>query len=1740
MSNDFDIGPLTWVKDEIDKSLHTVLDNLNKYSANISDTAFLRYAQTHAYQASGALDMVGLEGCKFYCNTLEKCLSALEKGEIQTTPELNEQLIHAVNTLLQYIDSLMKGARDVPLRLYDALAPVAAANGGLLEKSDLFFPDISHSAPKDVPTIEMDEAAYPKFIAEQRLAYQKALLSWLKSNDADALEQMVSALANVSQAQTRSAPKVMWWSASAFAQSLHDSKVAAMAGAKRICRKIDQELKLLLEDAPKANPHMLKEMLYYVAEADVDYPTVNKAKQLFDLQSYIESPLDQFGPGVIEQAEVNTALQLAEAVASIGDVWNEISNKINFNIEDRQHTTISIDNVLMTKCANILAEHQPLCQQLSQVVVIDLYQALAQVISFLRDGSGQTTHPILIEIAAGIHLLETALQEYTELDASKIQKLLSEIQRLEHIASGAAYTQLAQDRTNELDADTLKVVVSQIQESLKQVEQALDGFFRQPDDKSSLTQTVKPLKEVASIFQMLDMETPANIAKLSLDYIDFFQSARFAENQGEFELLAESLSMLGLYAEGMPKVRPEYETAMAAALTRMQTTLANVTSTQAAPSAEVTTSAAEPVAVALDAAPERLVVDAAMDEELLDIYLTETEEVLAQIANNLQLLKVSASHEALVEVRRGFHTLKGSGRTVGLTNLGEVAGKVETFLNGVLDNKALLTSVQLQEIEQVTAEFAGWSNTLREQKILTFNPDKWIARIEGWHAPAKKASKKKASDDVVLIDGTRRLSRQLYNIFLNESMLNITTLEQDLANINAHSLTVAPSDAARRAVHTIGSNALAAGFTHMGALGRAAEAWLDDIGTAWTPAAHKLYTRVVKSVARMWQRISELHEPKEEKALLKALQKPAPATKRGAKKSAEKPSAGVSNVIDFPTQEVAATEAPLEELEPSSPAEAEAEPAPEVEEIVFIPPPELTEPTEVASTEMEEDAEASEVTEVAASADNELVTPQTIETEVHTDAAEDVEHVDSEILSLFQEEADELLPMIGTELRAWRANPQDSEHPDALQRALHTLKGSARMAGKHGLGNVVHNMEERVVQALKTKADTHTFEDLFTDLDAIGVYFEEGHIPEHLTKLIQVEPDSVENSAAEDVVEHVMLSTETTDADTVAPNIRHSNRKTQFLRMRADVLDRLINEAGEISIIRSRIDKEVIGFKNTSHDLTESVSRMRNYLRELELEADTQLQSRLTLLQEANEKFDPLEFDRFTRLQELTRMMAESVNDISTIQNGLIGNLGQAEAALQQQTRMNRELQQTLMNVRMLPFSQLSERMDRIVRQTARELKKRVEFTISGDKTEIDRSVLDKIGAPLEHLLRNAVAHGIELPEVRQKAGKAATGKLHLHVTAENDEIRIQVTDDGAGVNLKKVREIAVKNKLIDAKAQINDQALMAVIFEPGFSTSAEVTQIAGRGVGLDVVRSEVTGLGGRIDIDSRMGEGTQFFIYLPVTLTVAQVLMVRSGNKQYAISVAMIEQAQKIKQTDIAKAHEAGEIVWAGNQYPLHHIAKLLNEPESDEIHAYASVLLLRSGNYRIALQIDEMLGNQEVVIKPIGVELARVPGIMGATVTGDGSVILILNPLLLANREVLAVGSVKVKVQETLVAHKPRALVVDDSLTMRKVLGRLMEREGFEVLVAKDGMDALQLLQSVTPDIILTDIEMPRMDGFGLSRNIRDDARTAKTPLIMISSRTADKHQNLAKDIGVDAFFGKPVHDDELIAKVNELVRK
>ena len=1739
MSENFDSGPLTWVKDQIDQLLNSVLENLQTVQANKDDTSPLRFSQTHLYQATGALDMVGLEGCKRYCNELEKLAAKLEKKTLQATPDVIDAFINAVKKLQSYLQDLLNGSPDIPLRLYAALSPIVAAQGETLEESELFFPDTSNSAPKSLPSKTLSDAEYAGYMLEQRLAYQKSLLNWLQTKQNSAVDSMASAMSNVSQAQQKNSNKTLWWVASAFTESLAQQEIAEHQGAKRLCRKLDQELRQYAEGITKPHNNLLRDILYYVAISQSDKANILQVKQVFELDALVDkkSSANYIG-NVIDANEHAIVQQLIGELESLRDVWDAISNTIDWSKVDAgsqsAQKAVALDNILITKFSDKLAISQGLTQNLSQMLIVDFYSVLQQASNTLRDDASKVNYAALIEIAAALNLIETSLQSYQDLDPDRIQKLHAELLRLESISSGKLYDKLETDRAGELDRDTVKAVVVHIKESLKMVEQALDGFFRNPTDKSLLSITPQPLKQVSAVFDMLGMAMPTAIINACGSFIRYFERSDYVTDQAHFELVAESLSMVGYYADEMPRTRPESEAALESALTRLNAALStaglaeatlekgivatvavavkksaknkksatsktDVKATDAAPatkplsSLDSATDVAQfdikPVEVKIDGPT---VLDQAFDAELLDIYLTEAEEVLAHIAQNCQALRVNNSnHQALVEVRRSFHTLKGSGRTVGLSALGEVAGKVEIFLNGVLDKKISLQTQQIGLLEQVAAAFAGWAATLRADNQVNVHQEAWLARISNFDDSASQSNSQaidqltgvpaKKSDERILIGGTLEMSRAFYDIFINESMQNITILEQDVIKL-AENKTSHPSAAASHAVHKLASNALAAQFKQMGLLSRALEHWLDEINVIWSSKHLDLYTSTVKSLSHMWQKISEHKNPRAAHALIRVLNQ---ATKQA---------------IQNKELTVSFTETAHQDDEVALP-------------IVTL------ETAQIASNLPA--AESADSLEKALELDD---APAQMEVKLITQGRAfnknnrlDASQVDQELLTMFIEEAREIVPEIGAELRAWRASPKQTAHPDALQRSLHTLKGSARMAGQAALGDSVHELEDQVIRSLKRKTAEPDFDTMFIELDKIGAYFDE---------TLSDTPDAVINPM------------QTVD---VAPAGRAVDRKAQYLRMRADSLDRLINEAGEISIIRSRMDRELTGFKQSSNDLTESLTRLRTYLRELEIEAETQLQSRMSILQEANEAFDPLEFDRFTRLQELTRMIAESVNDVATIQTGLLSNLNQTEAALQQQNRMNRDLQQNLLSVRMLPFKQIAERLQRIVRQTARELKKTVELVMDGEDTEIDRSVLDKLGAPIEHLLRNAVAHGLESPSERRNQGKSNTGIITLKVRQVNDEIQITVSDDGAGINLQRVKEKAIKNKLIEPNAEVSEQALMSIIFETGFSTADKVTQIAGRGVGLDVVRNDISGLGGRVELSSEYGKGTIFTVNLPITLSVAQVLVVRSGSATYALPVGIIEQAQKIKRQDLLDAYQAEKIVWADKDYPIYYLANLLNHQEHlPESYAYNSVLLLRVGSFKIALHVDEIIGNQEAVMKPIGAQMARVPGIVGATVTGDGSIMLIINPVQLVARAILTIGSVVAAPKPSLesVLAKYRVLVVDDSLTMRKVLSRSLEREGFEVIVAKDGIDAMQVLLETTPDAILTDIEMPRMDGFALARNIRDDARTANTPLIMISSRTADKHQSLAKEIGVDAFFGKPVQDEDLINMMMELI--
>lgn len=1676
MAEEFDIGPLTWVKDEIDQALKSVLQNLDAFAANPSDTSVLKFSETHLFQVSGALDMVGLQGCKRLCSEIEKVVVKLEKSTLASTPEIVDALKQSLQTLDSYLQGLLAGAHDLPLTLYPALKSVADLHGESVTEAELFFPDTSIRAPKSLPTEEVEEEQIPPLAAKQRTLFQAALLKWLKTSSEESLATMREALDTVQKAQKQAAQRTFWWLASVFTDALGEQAIAEQSAVKLLCRQIDQQLRNLSQGNAKAASNLLRDLLFYIAKSESKTDRIEQVKDLFELKTLLPSAdVVDVTPVEVSEADVAIFKVLEGIVTNLKESWSAIAEGGG---KDLSEFTGFLDEAVIET------------QSLGESALTHVLETLHGVMAAMQQAPEKYNEDTFVEVAASLNLMQDVLVNQQVFAAKSVQELQAQNQRLLDLLSGGVS---AEPISSLLDEGTMLAMAQQIKDALLLVEQSLDTFFRNPSDRAPLKAVTKPLEQVVAAFDMLDMPTPTNIAKSASDLVTHFSdnaSLALDDAQEQFDLMAESLSMLDFFVDDFPRVRPESLEALDGALARLDASKASLISK--APTAEVSVEAVETESVTDTKKAKAPSAPAAkkIDPELLEIFLAEAEEVLASVAEHLQALRVnSTDHDALKEVRRGYHTLKGSGRTVGLNSLGEVAWAVEKLLNAVIENDVVPSADQLSFIEKANAAFSSWIAELQATGSSEPSFAEWQEEAKALESGSsgQQAAKEAAE---VLIGGTRKLSRALFNVFLAEALRHMESMKSEVAALESNPQ-LPPSKPLIRASHTLASNAGATGFKHLSDLSRALENWLDVFTGSWDAKSLKLLNNVVQSLSDMLAKVEALDEPKRASALLTALRKATEAASQEQDVGTE----GASSTGQEATSD--------EQVDLGQTLNVDDLSLPDS----LMAQPETEEPA-VSNAELPSiDLPSLELPDIDLATD----VPAVAEDESAVEPAESIQvssPLDQELVSIFTEEARELVPQIGNELRSWRKAPENNDYADSLQRALHTLKGSARMAGQSEMGNVVHGMEDRIIQALKRKVTAVDFDDMFQDIDKIGALLED------LTG-----DTKVGRRAATD-----------------SPVGRAGNRRAQFLRLRADVLDRLINEAGEVSIARSRMEREMQAFKHFSLDLTESVFRLRNYLRELEIETESQMQSRMTLLQETQEAFDPLEFDRFTRLQELTRMMAESVNDVSTIQNGLLLNLNETESALQQQNRMNRELQYGLMDVRMVPFSVISERMHRIVRQTAHELNKSVDLIIDGESVDIDRSVLDKIGAPLEHLLRNSVGHGIEETAERVKKRKAEIATIQLKVKRENDEIIITVSDDGAGIKLDKVREKAINNGLIQADQETSEQSLLAVIFEPGFSTATDITQISGRGVGLDAVRGDITGLGGRIEVFNAPGKGATFTIYLPVTLSVAQVVLVRSAHHLYALPSIMVEQLQKLKPVPLAAAYEAKAIQWADREYPIHYFGKLIGETETEaEQQAYTPILLLRSGTNRIALHVDEIIGNQEVVMKPIGSQLARVPGITGATVMGDGNIVLIVNPVQMANREVIVVSHAKATTVAQDEAENPTVMVVDDSLTMRKVLSRTLEREGYNVVTAKDGMDALQILQETKPAIILLDIEMPRMDGFEFARNVRGDQVTAGIPIIMISSRTAEKHQSHARELGVNAFLGKPVQDDDLLAEIN-----
>lgn len=1818
-----DLTALSWCLGEIRESLSRAEVAIEAQLAQgDDDRSQTTIARTMVHQASGALQFVDLQGARVVTMEAEHLLALSERGELAMSLESQVVLVRAFAAVGEYLEGIAAGSGDSPLKLFANYRELLALRGvERAEPADLFFPDLSRRAPR----LGRGGHSANRDIARVRSSFERGMLGFLRDpGDPGAIGEMSKAVERLLHASQSPALRTFWWLALAFLDGLRVKALPVDLVAKREVTRIHQQVKRAHEAGIAVPDQVIRELLFQIAAAGSGSAKIDEVKQTFDLIDAVPADVNRVHYGLVDNRGLRAA---REATAQTKTAWEKFArgsaadlpafssaaqqleatmSRLPWSGLKRLAATIGgLRRVLVASSTN-----------LAELLSLELATALLFVEQALEHGPAEVDQ--YDRRAAELADRLDALCERQEGNAEAMPEWLAELSR-------AAQTRL-----------TLQAFVGELQVNLRACERVLDAFFRDPGARADLLTLGTLLGQVSGAFRLLGHDQAAAGADAVSGRIAAFLDAADAPEKADCERVADNLGALGFFAESLRDADRHHggfrfdhdENGFVARLivpiTQSRETVADSEQTalsKAAPTdapieisqpidipAAVNQSVDEPSMPMLSDATELLVDndntetgfdliaepavvdmpaavtnpvpdDAGADTELMSIFLEEAGEVLAAIEANRSICERSPfDSEAMTTLRRGFHTLKGSSRMVGLDALGEAAWAIEQVLNDWLAGEHPASHSLLNLVGEAHRLFVDWIALLRQDPRATVDARALIAR----------AASIKAGDDASAFDVTAfespAATTELIDLpvdfgsieadgegielpitfdmnelegnqpapdpFASEVSAQVADEVADAsADTGADTGTETGADTQVRVGERMLSGSLFRIFLNeaddlLGKLGQTRQSW------ATTPSlpASEESVRAAHSLAGICRIVGLLSV----RSCADALERFLAAQSVAGRSVQSNDIADYGFVLDrltgalhqFAAGQEPATDEPMNERAADLARRWSSD-------------DEVAAPEAVAG--MLAFGEGLELDGETPLSDDETDPVAALEDEL-----------DPDLGPVFLEEVDELMPRIGEALTQWAQQPADSAAPESLMRLLHTVKGSARMAGAMRLGSLVHDLEteieqvialpavsEQAVEALIARNDL-----ILTVYDALrnpnsaaataaavqvlglpdgsSVTDDASLTPAHLAPKdgVSVEPPELVDAIEMVSKEHALPARTQSRPASVQPTASHP-----MIRVRADLLDRLVNEAGEVSISRARLDNEIGGIRQSLVELTENVNRLRSQLREIELAADSQIQSRIARNREVEGDFDPLEFDRYTRFQELSRMLAESVNDVATVQQNAMRSLDEAARDLSRQHQVTRELQQDLMRIRLVQFGSVADRMYRVVRQAAKELGKRVNLEIKGGDAELDRGVLERMSGPIEHLLRNAVAHGIESRTDRLAAGKAETGEISLTVGQAGSEVTLRFTDDGAGLNYPRILARATERGLIAAGAKPNERELAQMIFMPGFSTAPEVTELAGRGVGMDVVRAEVAAMGGRIELDSTPGFGTCFDVHLPVSLAIAQVVLLTVGSMRVAVPSALVEQIQQLKPDELAAGYADHTVQWQGAAVPLYFLGSLLEMAECTPLaQRYSPVVLLRSGVERLALHVDHVSPSTEVVLKNVGPQLARLTGMAGATVLGNGEIVLILNPVQIVQSgaghragqgDTAGFAPTRIEVPHTV-------MVVDDSVTVRKVTQRLLSRDGYQVVLARDGLDAMRQLQDVVPDLMLLDIEMPRMDGFDVARKMREDERWKGVPIVMISSRTADKHRDHAFSLGVSHFFGKPYEEGELLRLVRKLTNE
>jgi len=1968
MNQAIDFSTLTWVKNELDETLKEARQSLEAHVEDPQDEAQLGFLAAHLHQVYGTLRMVELYGASLLAEEMEQVAKAIAGKTVTRRDDACDVLMRAILQLPDYLDRLIAGYHDIPLVLLPLLNDLRAVRGeSLLSENYMFAPDLEAALPESVVTAGPDSDIQVK-AQSLRHRFQLGLLGWFKGGATqDALASMSEALESLQGLSGDARAARLWWVAAGVVDALKAEVLDDSAAIKRLMGQVDRQIKsvvdvgesAVVQDMPR---DLFKNLLFYTGQAHGAGSRVAEIQSTYKLQDLL--------PGEEELAAARESLAGHNA-----DLFATVAVAVK---EELGRLKDTLDIVLRNGCKDF-AELQPLADSLRSLGdtlgMLSLGAAREAVIARSDDlkrnidAEEIPADTLLMDVASTLLFVESsvdgmgsgravadgenqveeqlAMSEYNQVMDVVIQEAITDLVRAKEAI--IAYI----DSENDVGA------LAEVPQWFNQVKGGLEllGESRSAALVGSINRYIeKELIEKNQQAAQQELDSLAD-AVCGLEYYLESRKEHRMYGSSAMAVAEESIDKLGYPALEDEESEPVTEIEAAVVPDAVDTVAEesgaeadepgnsdaqdDVASIDEGPSDnefglefslldditgdedldvnlpdEADTAAADTEVLeeprpevlaetvssqAEDQEDELPVIGEEVDEEILEIFIEEAEEELASI-NELLPAWISDpdNEEALSSMRRSWHTLKGSGRLVGALRIGEFAWAYENLLNRHIDGVVSATPVMTELLQSAADMLRGLVQQIKDgtpvQGSVAYLMSCADALSKGEPPPASVSGEQRSADEPapaedLLIEPELELDTttlpieekvadedvpgqeeepgagveevvcngvmdpMLYEIFTTESRGHLDDVQKFLSQAAAGDSTVDESLA--RALHTLHGSAHMAEAEAIADLAGALERWVKTLMGAGQPLADEGCDVLMESVGMVDQMLSSLpnaisrperfaellqhidslceavsipnaeavpadviaqdtaadapeentlqiesepfdetgdesedpyascdeelmevfieetvdnlqtsnaalsrwRESSEDSEALVELQRALHTVKGGARMAEINPIGDLAHAAEALVIAITDGQAGADTYALDGMQHAQDSLAAMLEKVCNREPAESADALIKQLQELSERRPEPEKTEDAVDEIVEDTRPEQQAPAVEAEAprapqATDDPYADTdqELLEVFLEEAGDIMENSEQTLQNWKHTPEEQSLIVELQRELHTLKGGARMADITEIGDLSHAVESLMVKAAEGALTAG--ESMFTVLqqahDRLSGMVDQVRNRQPLEQATTILHDLELLAEGKDVVKKTAKPEETAAGESGEGEERraHSRNTHELVRVKATLLDNMVNYAGEVSIYRSRLEQQVGAYRFNLVELDQTVSRVSEQLRKLDIETEAQVLFRYE--EEVaegpdNEEFDPLEMDRYSHMQQLSRSLAESVNDLGSIQGMLENITRESETLLLQQSRVNTELQEGLMRTRMVPFLSLAARMRRIVRQTAHELGKKAELELSGAEGEMDRTVVDRIVAPIEHMLRNAISHGIELPGERQKSGKQECGTIKITLERESSDVVLRIADDGAGIKMDAIRSKAIERGLMKADTDLTDNEVLQFILETGFSTAEKVTQVAGRGVGMDVVNSEVKQLGGSLHIDSEPLRGTTFTIRLPFTLALNQALLIEVGEDPYAIPLSSIEGIVRMHREDLKSyyADPDARFAYGGFEYEVGHLGSMLGtgSPHLDSGPSRVPVLLSRVGDHGMAFQVENLMGSREIVVKSVGPQISTVRGVSGATILGDGRVVMILDIAAMLRSGVAEIpGQVENMVHRQAATEGLTVMVVDDSITVRKVTARLLERNDMNVVTAKDGVDAVAKLQEHVPDIMLLDIEMPRMDGFELATHVRNEARLRDIPIIMITSRTGDKHRQRAMQIGVNRYLGKPFQESELLENIKGLLEE